>query len=83
MKKRVRLTDREFVTAWAKAKGLDGVVEATRLSRIGAQARANRLRRAGVLLRRFGRPKKVIDVTALNDLLEKLGAKDEPRGRRK
>jgi hypothetical protein len=81
-----QLSDPEFVTAWAKAGTLDDVVEGTGMSRVGAQARASRLRKAGVLLRRFSGRGQTIDVKGLNDLLDKLGAKDDspPRhGRRR
>jgi hypothetical protein len=81
MAKRKRLTHEEFVTAWAKAKSLDDVVAATGMSRVGVQARASRLRKAGVRLRRFARAKQPIDVKGLNALLARLGAKGN--GRRK
>jgi hypothetical protein len=72
MRKRRSLSDIEFVTAWAKAATLSEAIAATGMTRISAQARASKLRKAGVKLRRFGRPKKTIDVKGLNDLLRKL-----------
>jgi len=83
MAKRKRLTHEEFVTAWAKAKTLDDVVAATGMSRVGIQARASRLRKAGVLLKPFGRVKQPIDVKALNALLGRLGAKDTAKRKRR
>jgi hypothetical protein len=77
-----RLNDVEFVTAWAKAGSPDEVVAATGMSRVGAQARASKLRKAGVKLRRFGRGRRAIDVKGLNDLLGKLGALDEGKAKK-
>ena len=71
--KRKHISDVDFVTAWTKAAALEDVVAATGLGRLSAQARASKLRKAGVRLRRFGRAKKVVDVKGLNALIEKLG----------
>ena len=79
MRKRRSLSDVEFVTAWVKADTLASAVAATGMTRISAQARASKLRKAGVKLRRFGRPKKTIDVKGLNDLLRKLKTQSKRR----
>ena len=81
MRKRRSLSDAEFVTAWAKAETLAVAVAATGMTRISAQARASKLRKAGVKLRRFGRPKRTIDVKGLNDLLRRLKAQGKARKR--
>ena len=65
------VSDVDFVTAWAKSKSLDEVVKATGLAKLSVQARAHRLRKAGVKLPRFRR-QKVTDVEGLNDLLGTL-----------
>jgi hypothetical protein len=58
------ITDVDFVTAWAKSKSLEDVVKATGLAKPSVQARAHRLRKAGVKLPRFRR-QKVTDVEGL------------------
>jgi formylmethanofuran dehydrogenase subunit B len=83
MRKRRILTDVEFVTAWAKAKTLTDVVAATGLQRISVQARASRLRKAGVRLRRFARSKKKIDVQGLNKIIDKLSERGRPKKTRR
>jgi hypothetical protein len=65
------ISDVDFVTAWAKSKSLDDVVKATGLAKLSVQARAHRLRKAGVKLPKFKR-QKVTDVEGLNDLLGTL-----------
>lgn len=65
------VTDVDFVTAWAKAKSLDEVVKATGLAKPSVQARAHRLRKAGVKLPKFRR-QKATDVEGLNNLLGDL-----------
>lgn len=82
MPRRKRLTDVEFVTTWAKAASLDDAVAATGMSRVAAQARASKLRKAGVRLRRFGRGRRAIDVKGLNELLGRLGALDEEKSKK-
>ncbi len=74
------VTDVDFVTAWAKSKSLDEVVKATGLAKLSVQARAHRLRKAGVKLPRFRR-QKVTDVEGLNDLLGTLLGKPAKKKR--
>ena len=71
-RKRSVLTDVEFVTAWIKASNYEEIVATTGLSRTSIQARAAKLRKAGVKLPKYGRVHKVVDVKGLNELIAKL-----------
>ncbi len=68
-KSRAVVTDETFVKAWAKAESVAGVATAVGLAYSGAQARAKRLRDAGVKLPKFVRSRREIDVAGLNALL--------------
>ena len=71
------VSDVDFVTAWAKSKSLDEVAKQTGLAKLSVQARAQRMRKAGVKLPKFSR-RKVTDVEGLNKLLGELLGKEEP-----
>lgn len=62
----------EFVEAWTKAGSVAAVAELVGLTYSGAQARARRLREAGVKLPQHARQTAAIDVAGLNALLQRL-----------
>jgi hypothetical protein len=65
-------SDIEFVSIWKAAKSRQEVAKLCGMTGAAVGMRAAKLRRAGVKLKSFtrGRPKKVIDVNALNALLD-------------
>ena len=69
----------EFVKTWKEANSIGTVASATGLSKQSVQARAAKLRKAGVALPRFARQGEPIDVDALNAI---LGEKTVVRKRR-
>jgi biotin operon repressor len=72
-----RIGSEDFVATFAQAKSTGEVAEKLGLSKASVHARASALRKAGVKLRRFPRGRKsVVDVAALNELLNRLGAVD-------
>jgi len=84
MAKRRFWSDEEFVRAWARADCLDEVAKELGMAKLSIQLRANRLRKAGVLLPKFVR-RHLIDVDGLNAVLREMGKVAEslkPRKRR-
>ena len=66
---RARVADITFVKAWAKAESVADVAAGVGMAYSGAQARARKLRDAGVKLPKFARSRREIDVVGLNALL--------------
>lgn len=68
------LTDEEFVKIWENASSKKDVADACKSTPAVVNYRAQKLRHAGVKLKTFarGRPRRVVDVNALNGLIEKL-----------
>lgn len=66
---RAHVTDILFVKAWAKGESVADVAGAVGLAYSGAQARARKLRDAGVKLPKFARSRREIDVAGLNAIL--------------
>jgi hypothetical protein len=70
------VSDVDFVTEYAKAKSLDEVATQLGMTKESVQARAFKLRKAGVGLPRFTKSSKPVDVSGLNAILEKAGRLD-------
>ena len=68
---RAHVTDVSFVKAWAKAESVADVAGSVGLAYSGAQARAKKLRDAGVKLPKFARSRREIDVAGLNAILKR------------
>jgi hypothetical protein len=69
-----KIDDVQFVTAYAKAKSLDQLASDLGIAKPTLQVRASKLRKLGVKLPKFSKPKKVVDVEKLNAILTKFGA---------
>jgi hypothetical protein len=76
-KKRVNVTDEDFVTAWVGSKTLAEVAETTGMGIPGCRLRAMVLRKAGVGLKKFTRTPRVVDVKGLNALVKELEKKQK------
>ncbi len=68
--RRLIVSDADLVKAWCKAESVAAVADAIGMTYSGIQARARLLRDAGVKLPKFARPKRHVDVAALNALLK-------------
>lgn len=68
--KKPRVPDSDFVKAYASCDNYDEVARLTGLTKASVASRANKLRKAGVNLKKFARaPGKGTDVASLNALL--------------
>ena len=63
-------TDQEFVVKYLECTNYDDLAIATGMK--SPQTRANKLRKAGVTLPKYGRAKKVLDVAGLNQLIDDI-----------
>ena len=66
---KVRISDTDFVRALLSSKSYTELATTLNMAQASVQARANRLRKAGVELPAYDRKKKEIDVTGLNGLI--------------
>ncbi len=72
------ITNEELIKVWQKSESIDDVVSATNMRKQTIQARINRLKKAGVPLKKAGRTrasqagKARVDVAALKALAESL-----------
>ncbi len=78
--RKTKVSNEEFVTAWLASDGFYELVHLLGGTISAVQARATRLRKAGVNLPSFtraARKTKEIDVTGLNNMIEKKQLKNE------
>lgn len=80
MVKKVKISHAEFVKTWMASDSIATILTATSMSKQAIQARAAKLRKAGVNLPRFQRLGEPIDVDALNAL---IGPVEVPKKRRR
>ena len=69
----------EFVTSWVKAAGYEELASLTGLAKGSIQARAVRLRKAGVKLPKYGQSKRMVDTKGLNALIAQLAKSEKPK----
>lgn len=70
---KIKFSDKDFVKAWLDSKSYDSLACKLELTTSATQARATRLRKAGVKLPPFSRVKravKKIDTVGLNHMIE-------------
>jgi len=70
--KKTRVSDVVFVESAISANSYADLANLTGLSPLSAAARCRRLRKAGVLVPEYDRPRKVLDVEALNNLIARV-----------
>lgn len=75
---RTRVSDMDFVKAYAQSKSVGEVAKKLGISRNSVATRASSLRKKGVGLPVFVRAKRVVDVQGLNAVLKELGAYNAP-----
>jgi hypothetical protein len=66
---KVQVSDEDFVKSYVASVSYEGLAATTGLKETSVQARASKLRKAGVNLVPYERKKKEVDVEGLNSLL--------------